>query len=73
MDDDNVYLMDPSMNGKRSFIPRQEFSDRWHDVNDRNEGGAAGAQHLGVIFSAPAGVNSSNLVTATYGRYEHTP
>ena len=32
MDEANVYLMDPSQSD-RGFVPRQEFEERWHDVD----------------------------------------
>lgn len=31
LDDDNVYVEDPSLLGTRGMIPRPEFLDRWHD------------------------------------------
>ncbi len=31
LDDDNVYVEDPSLLGTRGLIPRREFLDRWHD------------------------------------------
>jgi predicted double-glycine peptidase len=73
MDDENVYLMDPSMNGKRSFIPRDEFVTRWHDTSDSNATGAAGFNHFGIVFSTPPGVAVKNFNVATYGRYGYTP
>ena len=35
MDDRNVFFEDPSMLGSRGIIPRAEFEERWHDVDDR--------------------------------------
>jgi predicted double-glycine peptidase len=31
MDNEKLYFEDPSLLGKRGFIPRDEFVDRWHD------------------------------------------
>ena len=31
MDEENLYFEDPSLLGRRGFIPRDEFVDRWHD------------------------------------------
>lgn len=33
IDQDNVYMMDPSSRGNYTFVPRDEFLDRWHDVD----------------------------------------
>lgn len=32
-DENNIYFMDPSTFGNYTFIPTQEFLDRWHDVD----------------------------------------
>ena len=34
-DEKNLYFEDPSLLGSRGFIPRKEFVDRWHDVDDK--------------------------------------
>lgn len=34
-DQDNVYFEDPSILGSKGKIPRQEFMDRWHDVDEK--------------------------------------
>lgn len=49
VDDENVYLEDPSMLGKRGFIRREEFLERWHDTNRLNQ---PVYQHLGLVFSS---------------------
>ena len=33
IDDENVYLEDPSLIGEIGYIPRKEFLERWHDVD----------------------------------------
>jgi len=33
VDEENIYLEDPGMHGRREKIPHQEFLDRWHDVD----------------------------------------
>lgn len=59
IDERNVYLEDPSMLGKRGFIPRAEFLERWHDTdaNDRPV-----YQHLGLVFSSDTPKKNLNEV-----------
>jgi uncharacterized protein len=33
LDHENVYFEDPSLLGSRGFIPREQFLERWHDVD----------------------------------------
>jgi predicted double-glycine peptidase len=52
-DSDNVYFMDPSLTGRRGFLPKAEFEARWHD----NEGTTEQAKlivHLGLVIWKPA-------------------
>lgn len=35
IDQDNVYFEDPSLLGSRGFIPRDQFLERWHDVDGK--------------------------------------
>ena len=35
-DNDHLYFMDPSTIGSYTYIPHQEFMDRWHDVDGTN-------------------------------------
>jgi predicted double-glycine peptidase len=39
-DEQNIYFMDPSLVGRRGFLPKDEFDKRWHDdegtVDKRN-------------------------------------
>jgi uncharacterized protein len=35
LDDKNVYIEDPSLLGSKGFIPRDEFMERWHDVDEK--------------------------------------
>ncbi|MDH5401723.1 MAG: C39 family peptidase [Candidatus Heimdallarchaeota archaeon] len=35
-DMDKFYFMDPSTLGRYTFIPRDEFIDRWHDIDQNN-------------------------------------
>jgi predicted double-glycine peptidase len=51
-DDDNIYFMDPSLTGRRGFLPKAEFQARWHD----NEGTADQPKlisHLGLVIWKP--------------------
>jgi len=53
-DDNNIYFMDPSLTGRRGFLPKQEFEARWHD----NEGTTEQPKlisHLGLVIWKPAG------------------
>ncbi len=45
-DSDNYYFMDPSTLGNYTYIPRTEFPDRWHDVD--NDG--TQLIHFGMII-----------------------
>ncbi len=35
LDEKNVYFEDPSLLGSKGFMPREEFLDRWHDVDEK--------------------------------------
>jgi len=48
MDDKNVYFEDPSIFASKGAIPRDEFLDRWHDVDDRQY------IHSGIFISGKA-------------------
>jgi predicted double-glycine peptidase len=53
-DADNIYFMDPSLTGRRGFLPKLEFEARWHD----NEGTTEQPKlisHLGLVIWKPAG------------------
>jgi predicted double-glycine peptidase len=45
-DDDKLIFMDPSTAGHYTYIPLQEFGQRWHDID-----GAQKLNHFGMIFS----------------------
>lgn len=48
-DDGNIYFMDPSLTGRRGFLPKAEFVARWHD----NEGSVEQPKlitHLGLVI-----------------------
>jgi uncharacterized protein len=30
-DEQNIFFMDPSLTGRRGYLPKSEFVDRWHD------------------------------------------
>lgn len=36
LDKDNLYFVDPSFQGRRGFIPCEEFVTRWHDLDWKN-------------------------------------
>jgi predicted double-glycine peptidase len=35
IDDKNVFFVDPSLHGRRGYIPIKEFEERWHDGSIR--------------------------------------
>lgn len=37
LDHENIYFMDPSMQGSRGFLPLKEFLARWHDLSSEEE------------------------------------
>ena len=43
-DDRNFYFMDPSTLGNYTFLPREEFVSRWHDVDSSGK-----LVHLGIV------------------------
>jgi predicted double-glycine peptidase len=60
-DDNHIYFMDPSLTGRRGFLPKAEFAARWHD----NEGTAEQPKlicHLGLVIWKPGG-------TSIYARF----
>jgi predicted double-glycine peptidase len=50
IDDEKVYLMDPSTIGNYTFIPIPQFLDRWHDAEIGLDGRMTRLVHLGIIF-----------------------
>jgi predicted double-glycine peptidase len=55
-DDNNIYFMDPSLTGRRGFLPKAEFVARWHD----NEGTSEQPKpicHLGLVIYKQAGAS----------------
>jgi len=51
-DDENVYFMDPSLTGRRSFLPKSEFEERWHD-NEGTTDNPKLISHLGLVIWKP--------------------
>jgi predicted double-glycine peptidase len=49
-DEQNFYFMDPSLTGRRGFLRREEFADRWHD-NEGTDEHPNVIHHLGLVFS----------------------
>lgn len=47
-DDYNFYFMDPSTIGNYTYIPKQEFAARWHDVDGTDNKPVI---NLGIIYS----------------------
>jgi len=51
MDDNYVFLMDPSTLGRYTYIPVEEFVDRWHDSDGKDAKKIF--IHLGVVIYKP--------------------
>ena len=49
MDNKYLYVMDTSAGGAYAYVPRQEFLDRFHDMEDRN-GYVWKYHHLGIFI-----------------------
>jgi predicted double-glycine peptidase len=60
-DDDNIYFMDPSLTGRRGFLPKAEFQARWHD-NEGTPDRPKLISHLGLVIWKPGG-------TSIYARF----
>jgi predicted double-glycine peptidase len=52
-DADNIYFMDPSLTGRRGFLPKAEFEARWHD-NEGTDEHPKIIVHLGLVIWKPA-------------------
>jgi len=48
-DRDNLYFMDPSLDGRRGYLPKGEFEERWHD-NEGTEKKPHLLRHLGLVI-----------------------
>jgi uncharacterized protein YvpB len=46
-DDQNFYFEDPSLAGRRGFIPIAEFDQRWHEDDSGHK------LRLGLVISSP--------------------
>ena len=49
-DSERIFFMDPSTLGNYTYIPNEEFLDRWHDI-DNDE--VTELVHLGIIIHMP--------------------
>ncbi len=48
-----LYFMDPSTMGSYTYIPRDEFTARWHGVGDITEEGVERLERAGIIVTIP--------------------
>jgi predicted double-glycine peptidase len=48
-DQKNLYFMDPSLTGRRGYLPKREFLKRWHD-NEGTERRPNVIEHLGLVI-----------------------
>lgn len=53
MDDQFIYLEDPSIEWSKGVIPRQEFLDRWHDYEIGSTGQRVEFHHAAIFFDGP--------------------
>jgi len=61
MDQENAYVMDPSVDGGYAWLPINELLDRWHDFEDR-AGAVVRYRRLGVV------IRGANKHVGTPGR-----
>jgi predicted double-glycine peptidase len=55
-DKKNIYFEDPKSTGRRAFVSRDEFSDRWHDYDKYEQE----YYHLGIVVWKRGQTVSSN-------------
>jgi predicted double-glycine peptidase len=48
-DQKNYYFMDPSLTGRRGYLPREEFAERWHD-DEGTQDKPNVIRHLGLLI-----------------------
>ncbi|HSD58196.1 MAG TPA: C39 family peptidase [Methanotrichaceae archaeon] len=58
LDDENVYFEDPYILGRRGFMSRQEFEERWHNPRGWDESDTVKQIHLGIFIR---GENSTTI------------
>ncbi|MDD1702186.1 MAG: C39 family peptidase [Methanoregula sp.] len=65
VDSANVYFEDPSLQGTRGYIPRDEFESRWHDYPGESPYGknSTAFYHLGIFING--------TVPASYPPFTH--
>lgn len=51
VDQENVYLMDPSLLGCYSYLPRAQFQERWHDYENGPNNERIVLEQFGIFFS----------------------
>jgi hypothetical protein len=59
-DEKNIYFEDPSVAGRRGFIPIEEFDGRWHENDSGHKA------HLGLVISVDEPDNPAYLRRAKY-------
>jgi ABC-type bacteriocin/lantibiotic exporter with double-glycine peptidase domain len=59
-DQENLYLMDPSVGGHYSYISASDFLNRWHDKDGKSK-----LHHFGMAVSKPNVVPETDSVQAT--------
>lgn len=50
VDQDNVYLQDPWLKGRLGYVPRAEFTRRWHGLDHERPRGRQRTQRLGIAI-----------------------
>jgi predicted double-glycine peptidase len=61
-DKKNLYFMDPSTDGKYTYIPVAQFVDRWHDVMGKDN---KHTQHITIFISGTRKAKTSKRPTKT--------
>ncbi len=59
-DDENYFFEDPSLAGRRGFIPIAEFGNRWHEDDSGHK------MRLGIVIAGPADGEPACLREAVY-------
>lgn len=57
MDDENLYMRDPSLYNRIGSIEKSEFEDRWHDVS----GKGVKYNRMAIFFEGPKSVESDKV------------
>ena len=63
LDDENVYIMDPSTGARYAYLPVREFLDRWHDYEINSDGTRREYNHLAIFVKGETPLHSPPTIT----------